>query len=397
MSRLLRAVKISLTGVGVVIALPIVLVLRLLRPIKLVRFGYFTADRIGHFAFDIEYYLTEKDAAIKQKNSLDLFFFEGVPANKQLEKMCRRQIYVSQLFRTFYLANKIVWGGLKHTINPARVTNDSRDKSGLMSRSITQLKFEHQENICGWNYLERIGVKDPEKYICLVVRDSSYLSDSFRGKDWSYHNHRDSEIETYHEAILALAEKGYTIIRMGKVVQKPLSLDHPNIIDYATSQDRCDFLDIWLMANSYFAISTGLGLDSVADIFKRSIVFVNYTPLMDIESWGRYITVPKKLVWLEDGRPLTLLEQIQHTTSNAHYYPKHGIKISDLLPEEIKDAVLEMEARLTGTWSPADEEELNTRFWKRLKEHHKFKEYHGWVHPDARLGAECLRNLKESI
>ena len=162
MSRLLRVLKISLTGVGVVIALPIVVVLRLLQPIKLVRFGYFTADRIGHFAFDIEYYLTEKDAAIKQNNSLDLFFFEGVPANNQLEKMCRRQIYICQLFRAFYLANNIVWGGLKHTINPARVTNDSRDKSGLMSRTSTHLKFERRENICGWNYLERIGVKDSE-------------------------------------------------------------------------------------------------------------------------------------------------------------------------------------------------------------------------------------------
>ena len=311
--------------------------------------------------------------------------------------MCRRKIYVSQIFRAFYLANGLLWGGLKHTVKPARVTSDSRDKLGLMSRSTTQLKFESKENICGRNYLEKIGVKDSGKFICLVVRDSTYLSDKFRGKDWSYHNHRDSEIETYHEAILALVEKGYSVIRMGKVVQKPLSLDHPNIIDYATSQDRCDFLDIWLMANCYFAISTGLGLDSVADIFRRSIVFVNYTPVMDLEAWGRYITVPKKLVWLEDGRPLTLLEQIQHTTSNAHYYQKHGIKISDLLPEEITHAVLEMEARLTGTWLPADEEELNTRFWKRLKEHHEFEKYHGWIHPDARLGAECLRSMKESI
>ena len=43
----------------IVFCLPFAVAIRLIRPWYLVRFGYFTVDRIGHWAFDLEYYLTE--------------------------------------------------------------------------------------------------------------------------------------------------------------------------------------------------------------------------------------------------------------------------------------------------------------------------------------------------
>ena len=39
---------------------PLVIVCRLVRPWWHVRFGFFTTDRIGHFTFDLEYYLSER-------------------------------------------------------------------------------------------------------------------------------------------------------------------------------------------------------------------------------------------------------------------------------------------------------------------------------------------------
>ena len=129
---------------------------------------------------------------------------------------------------------------------------------------------------------------------------------------------------------MALAERGYWVFRMGKVVSSRLSLGHPRVVDYATSAQRSDFLDIWLMAHCYFAISTGLGLDSIADIFRKPMVFVNYLPILDLEAWGPYITVPKHLSWASDNKPLTLLEQLKHTSLNGHYYEEKGIEVSDL-------------------------------------------------------------------
>ena len=153
-----------------------------------------------------------------------------------------------------------------------------------------------------------------------------------------------------------------------------------------------DFLDIWLMAKCYFTISTGLGLDSVADIFRRPIVFVNYVPVMDMVAWGPYITVPKKLTWSSSNRPLTLVEQVHHTSVNGHYFRDNGIQIHDLSPTDIQNAVLEMEARLTGSWlGRSNEENLNVRFWKQLRQFPQFHDYHSWIHPDARLGTDYLK------
>jgi putative glycosyltransferase (TIGR04372 family) len=183
---------------------------------------------------------------------------------------------------------------------------------------------------------------------------------------------------------------------MGKVVHRPFFADHPQIIDYATSADRCDFLDVWLMANCHFAISTGVGLDSVADIFRRPQVFVNYLPLMDMEAWGAYITTPKILSWSGSGQLLTLREHLRFTSANDHYYRDNGIAIRDLSPSEIREAVMEMEARLSGTWAPIkDEEDLHQEFWGIIKGAPEFASYHGWIHPKARLGTHYLVEARE--
>jgi len=382
--------------VGVVFAIPIIVVTRLLRPLVLVRFGYFTADRIGHFVFDVEYYLTEEFTREKTERKVDLFFIKRNPANEQFSIMCSRHIFIRKWIAYLYVANKILFGGERHAILPARTRNASRDKKGIMSLTPHQLKFNGLENARGQSYLERKGLRKGDQYVCLIVRDSAYLEQSQGNRDWSYHNYRDTEIESYQEAVAALVENGYWVIRMGKVVHHALGMEHSMVIDYATSNDRCDFLDIWLVANCRFTISTGLGLDSVADAFRRPIVFVNYLPLMDLEAWGPYLTVPKHLNWMDSGKPLTLSEQIKHSSANADYYTNNRIEILDLKPEEIKSAVLEMESRLAGTWLSLDmDEDLNNKFWHTLRSHSEYEKYHGWVHPQARIGTDYLRNSRE--
>ena len=115
-----------------------------------------------------------------------------------------------------------------------------------------------------------------------------------------------------------------------------------------------------------------------------------------MEAWGNHITVPKKLTWASGGRPLTLSEQVRHTSLNGDYYKKNGIQVTDLSPSEITNAVLEMEARLSGTWIDTEEDELlNVRFWNQIRSYSEFSEYHGWIHPKARLGSHYLRESRD--
>ncbi len=378
--------------------LPLVIACRLARPWRLVRFGFFTTDRIGHFIFDLEYFLSDQALLFPETKRIDLFFFERPPANTQLALMCRRHVFVNPAIRYLFLANQWLPGGDDHRLLPARHLHASRDKQGILHRGTAQLAFTEVENCRGRAYLEMLGCDDPSKVICLVVRDSAYLVNARADRDWSYHNFRDTSIDDYCQIAQTLAEKGYWILRMGKKVHRPLKVGHPRVVDYACRTDRCDFLDVWLMANCFFAISTGLGLDSVADAFRRPQVFVNYLPLMDMEAWGEYLTVPKILSWADSGRSLTLAEQAAHSSLNADHYQKQGINIQDLSSTDISDAVMEFEARLTGQWRLSDDEvALHQRFWTAMRACPEFDHYHGWIHPEARVGTGYLRQAQASL
>jgi putative glycosyltransferase (TIGR04372 family) len=224
----------------------------------------------------------------------------------------------------------------------------------------------------------------------MIIRDSAYL------KNADYHNYRDVDINTLKEAALALAEKGYWVFRMGKVIQKPFKSDHPRILDYANSEYRSDFLDIWLMANCFFCISTGTGLDEVARIFRRPAVYVNNIPLHQLVTYDHVITVPKYLIWEEINKQLTLSKHLAHPYYRTEQYDNEKIKIVDLTPKDIKQAVLEIEARLNGTWKDSEEDQrLQDRFWKIFNSHQDFHKNHGEIHPEARIGADFLRNNPE--
>ena len=376
-------------------AVPVVMVCRLIQPWLCIRFGFLTVDRIGHFAFDLEYYLSERTIILRKEQSLDLFFYKRRPANSQLDLMARRTIFVHPVVAYLFAANRLLPGGQIHQIVPARHRTASRDKRGIFSHVSPQLRFTEDEEKSGLDYLLKVGCKDGAKVVCLVIRDQSYLKQIQGERDWSYHDFRDTKIEDYRDCALALAEKGYWVFRMGKVVSSGFGVEHSRIIDYARSPDRSDFLDVWLMSKCFFAISTGLGLDSIADIFRRPQVFVNYLPLMDLEAWGDYITVPKILSWAGSGRRLTLQEHLSHASVNGHYFRKSGIKITDLSPLHITDAVLEREARLVGTWSSSEEDVfLQETFWQVLRNDHQFDSYHGWIHPEACVGTRYLREAQ---
>ena len=54
--------------------------------------------------------------------------------------------------------------------------------------------------------------------------------------------------------------------------------------------------------------------------------------------------------------------------SGGQDYDKWGIEMIKNTPEEILDAVIEMEGRLNGTWQTTEEEnELQGRFWSFFK------------------------------
>jgi len=185
---------------------------------------------------------------------------------------------------------------------------------------------------------------------------------------------------------------------MGKHMERPMHSDSQRIIDYAFSDERCDFLDIWLMANCAFCISTGTGLDVIATIFRRPTLYLNFLPLGDIWSSQYCVTVPKKLYWSVTGNLLSVHEYMEHSYHSLADYHRNDIEIRVLSSDEILNAAIEMDQRVDGCWKETEVASLNQdRFWHMFRSSPGFSANHDWVNPKARVGASFVAKYGEEF
>ena len=372
-----------------IVAIILVIIVRCLRPIKLIRFGSLRSERIGHFAANTELYLCKKDIELDDPKALDIFYHSSPISNHQLKIMWDRTLHIYRFARILDYYNKKIPGGKDHII-PWPEGGD-RDIHNLFNRVPQHLNFTDKELEMGKDYLMKVGLKENDEFICFTARDPAYLNEISPQHDWSYHDYRNSEINNYITAIEVLANKDYYSFRMGAKVSERIHTSNNKIIDYANNGDRTDFLDIFLSANCKFFISSPTGIDIVPKIFRRPVLHVNYLPIEYVHTWdSRDLFITKKL-WLKDEKRLMTFYEIfesgigKFLTSNQ--YRNFGIEIIENTDVEITDAVMEMEGRLNGTWSiSAEEEKLQNKFWSIFPK----SELHGNI--SSRIGSKFLRD-----
>ena len=181
-----------------------------------------------------------------------------------------------------------------------------------------------------------------------------------KNKDWSYHSYRDSDIANYVSAAEKLAEMGYTVFRMGALVNKSLNSMHPMVIDYATNGMRSEFLDLFLGAHCTFCVSTGSGWDEIPRIYNRPIMYVNCVPTIGQNLISRELLLyPKQLLSTNMHRVLTLNEMLSlglEATSDTDFISLKGAEPLELTSEELVQAVTEMAARVEGRFVPTEQQ-----------------------------------------
>ncbi len=384
-----------------VIALPVVLSLRIIRPWLLVRFGALVSSRIGHFAANTELYLCERDAGINWpiQQHVDLFYYGHMPiCNYQLAKMWKRTLHVwpAWILAPIARINRMVPSGAVHEIG--NNTQSDRDVHNLLDKFSPHLEFTAKEDAKGQANLQLMGIPLGAPFVCLAVRDSAYLKHHYGG-DCSYHNYRDSDVQNYVLAAEALADRGYYVIRMGVKVHEAINSAHPKIIDYATNGMRNDFMDIYLGAKCAFCISVGTGFDAVPLIFRRPIAYVNMVPIGYLSTYvNQFVGILKHHFSIKSNKNLSLrdilINGVGFCMATSDYESK-GILLIENTPEEIRDLVIEMDERLNKAWQPhEDDDSLQQRFWELFPTdaHDAYRglPLHGEIR--GRFGASFLRN-----
>ena len=376
-------------------AIPCVLIIRLLRPIILIRIGTLFSGRIGHFAKDAGIQWIENKT---NGNDINIYWLDKDTCNKQWEKMVRRNFFVHAWVEYVHVWNKYIYGGEKH-YRPSSITG-SRDIKGLLeSNNFGMLKFLEDEEKEAKEWLINKGWNDGEPFVCIQVRDTAYLgSEEFHlNYDWDYHDYRNSNISTYILAIKWLLEQGVFVLRMGKKVNKKTPFNHPKFVDYPFCSDKSDLLDIWLFANCNLCISTGSGPDAISDIYRRPVVFLNYLPLVDMFSWSFSINYPKNLVWKDTGKALTLDDYLNYAFYFTEEYINSNIEIIDLTQEEILDVVIECWSYIQGDRVDSKNDiDMQKIFWNKIVSNKNSKDYHGYIHKKSRISTVFLdKNLHE--
>lgn len=360
-----------------IIFFPIIVLIRIISPFFIVRFGILNSSRIGHLAANTELYLCKKDKKINVPNKpyFDIFYLEhSYYCNRYLIKKWKEILYVLPrwIIHPLNILNNILPYGDIHKIG-TNIKSD-RDNYNLLDKCKPHLKITAHEEQIGMSILRDMGIPKYAQIVCLFVRDSSYLKSYIPDGNWDYHSYRDNNIENFIPASEYLADKGFYVLRMGRIVEKPIVSEKLKIIDYASSKFASDFMDIYLGSKCTFCISTGAGWDAVPSfIFRKPTIFTNLVPFGYLPTFSnKFLLTTKRHFSKKLNKELTVSEIFSYglydCLQTSSYNEKKIILIENT-SDEIKNVVIEMIEFLNGKIiSNEFDKKITNCFWKLYSE-----------------------------
>ena len=376
-SNIKRCVKRAILLPQYMVGFFVLLVVRLLSPVICLKFHAPYRQRIGHLSREFDLYLSDKKPTNNKKIPVVVEIF-AIPrrhsANLQLRKMLNRKICIMPFANILVDLNKWLPGENRHIIDWTYYA-ECADFKKSEKNPTPVIELTKAENEKGQRNRLEFGISENMPHVCFFARDSSYMERVYGGEKsgiWSYHDYRDSDIDNYMPAIESITVNNeLAALRMGKIVEKEIRSNNKLVIDYASSKDKCDFMDMYLLSTCLFCVAAVTGLSNVATMLRRPIVFVNAVPILTLYH-GRYgygcVYIPKKLWLKKEKRYMSLQETLEQKADNlclAKDYETKGIQLIENTAEEIKEVVLEMYDRVKGKWQETKEERnLQEKFWK---------------------------------
>lgn len=360
--------------------------MRLLQPVVQVKVWRFRCDRIGHFAANTDLHLATLAAQGNRRTIHRYYYPVGEPvANHALKAMWERRLPV------------LKFGALAVALNEERADQErffgtletDRDPYGLLQRSGPFLHLSKDEQARGQQLLRQLGIPQGARFFVFHARDAGYLKKAHPNTDYSYHNFRDVDIQNFEAAVTMLIRRGYYAVRIGAVVERTMTLEHPHFVDYTQSPHRGPFGDIFLCATCSFMLATSSGIDSVARLFRRPLACTNVVPLGSMRQKPLGLFIPKRLYSRSKQRWLTYDEIVNGPATQffrAEEYEAAGLECHENTPAEIVAVAEELAQVAEGTWQPTDEDEqLQEQFWQVFQTPAENKNF-------CRIGAAFLRD-----
>lgn len=215
------------------------------------------------------------------------------------------------------------------------------------------LSLSSEDEARGGRCLRSLGVPEGAWFVSLHVREPGWRDLNFE------ENPRNADVSAYFQAIKGITAAGGWVIRLGDPISMTPLPAMDNVIDYAHSKFKSDWMDIFLCSQCRFLIGTASGVYTVSLAFGVPSVLTNFmAPYNMFALTSQDIFLPKLCVYKDKKRKLTFKELVSPPVGVAsHKYDDLGIEAIENTPEEIKGAVEEMMARLDGTLEYTKEDE----------------------------------------
>jgi putative glycosyltransferase (TIGR04372 family) len=352
-----------------IILLPLTFLLLLLCLIFKIRFGKIRTERIGHMAFELGMYLNELDNGMHQ-NNYDIFYydFQNIVSNKYFLNLLKRRIkiYNSFIIKHIIKLNKTIGFDIS-----VPLLKKHFDELGFNNTNIPPINFNETEVKLAHDLLTLMNFDFNKKYLCLHLRDSSYLETFIPNQDLSYHKYRDVNINNYLLMINKMEQYNTNIIRIGVQSNQSLHNKYSNYFDFI-NKNRNEFLETFLIKNCKFFICTNSGPCALGTFFRVPNAFVNVTPFLGVYGISRKndMFLPKKYYSKISNNFLTLDYILKNGIANLaqnHLYNELNIEVVENTESEISDFINEMYLKINNSWILlAEEEELLSRYNKIL-------------------------------
>ncbi len=340
----------------------------ILRPLIIIRIGKLNTSRIGHLATNTALYYI-KNKKINKSKTLDLFYCDRLIANRYLLNLWRKKIIILPRIFLFSIFNLVI--KFKYTLKFHYADNNEggdQDPDQLLLKFEPILKLPDEDIIKGKKILQKLGT-DSRKIILFFARDEAYTNYLLSKKiDIRFHSYRNANIDNFIFAAEELTKKGYALIRVGSMVNKTIKSKFKYIIDYSNSEYQSDFMDIYLQSVCEFFITSGTGINEVARIFNRPLLYASFTPYAYSPTYqNNIICIYKKYKDIKRNKFLSLNEMFKQNVAQAYHkdiFIKNNIELIDNTPEEIKDAAFEMLVAIKNNFQISEEDKsLQNKFW----------------------------------
>jgi putative glycosyltransferase (TIGR04372 family) len=352
---------------GLLFAIPFVLILWIIKPIFWLKVSKLEYGRIGHLTTQTELFLRRRQLGIYPDGPFYCFLSHPVNvANRQLLTMYKRviPIYESKFFLSLYLG---MFPILKRTPFYQDIHMEY-DEYYEFNNAKPSLSFTADEITKGRNLLNQMGIDlDKDKFVCIFARDHTYLNATLPNIDWSYHDFRNSDVDVLIKTAKYLIDNGFVVIRMGSIVNKPISFSHEKMIDYPYTTHKSEFMDIFIHAHCKFLITIQTsGINSAATIFDRPVLFANIAEFYETPFGKDCVYLPIKYKYINNNEFLHFrdIPQKDHWYCNSSEF---GLKEEPPNELDILEATQEMLARLEGKFSYSPESERLIEAYSKLR------------------------------